>query len=150
MTWEAIDYGEEEKITLIKHSLLILLIRPPPKRLRTKEAHLVAGDAVVGVGGGGVVSGAVQRLLGLRGATDVAAVEAAGMLQHRGVKTQLMEVIGGGHRLPGKRRLVVGVEPRHVGLWGSGGAQKYPLHLSWTNLKGLDGPKLCGVSPFCT
>lgn len=151
MTWEAINNREENKITPIKHSLLILLIRPTPKRLWMKEAHLVAGDAVVGVGGGGVVCGAVQRLLGLRGATDVAAVETASMLQHRGVKTQLMEVIGGGHLVPGIRRLVVGVEPRHVGLWGSrGGAQKYLLHLSWTNLKGLDGPKLCGVSPFCT
>lgn len=71
---------------------------------------------MVGVGGGGVVRSAVQRLLGLRGATDVAAVEIAGMLQHRGVKTQLVEVIGGGHRLPAVRRLVVGMEPRHVGL----------------------------------
>lgn len=71
---------------------------------------------MVGVGGGGVVCSAVQRLLGLRGATDVAAVETAGMLQHRGVKTQLVEVIGGGHRLPAVRRLVVRMEPRHVGL----------------------------------
>lgn len=115
---------KKRKITLIKHSLLILLIRPTPKRLWTKEAHLVAGDAVVGVGGGGVVCGAVQRLLGLRGATEVAAVETAGVLQHRGVKTQLMEVVGGGHRLPGVRRLVVGMEPRHVGLWGSGGEHR--------------------------
>lgn len=84
--------------------------------LWTKEAHLVAGDAVVGVGGGGVVCGAVQRLWGLRGATDVAAVETAGMLQHCGVKTQLMEVIGGGHWLPAVGRLVVRMEPRHVGL----------------------------------
>lgn len=82
----------------------------------TKGTHLVAGDAVVGVGGGGVVCSAVQRLLGLRGATDVAAVEIAGMLQHCGVKTELMEVIGGGYRLPGVRRLVVRMETRHVGL----------------------------------
>lgn len=71
---------------------------------------------MVGVGGGGVVGSAVQRLLGLRGATDVAAVETAGMLQHRGVKAQLVEVIGGGHRLPAVRGLVVGMEPRHLGL----------------------------------
>lgn len=79
-------------------------------------ADLVAGDAVVGVGGGGVVGGAVQGLLGLRGTTDVAAVEAAGVLQHGGVEAQLVEVVRGGHRLPGVRRLVVRMEPRHVGL----------------------------------
>lgn len=71
---------------------------------------------MVGVRGGGVVCSAVQRLLGLRVATDVAAVETAGMLQHRGVKAQLMEVVGGGHRLPGVRRLVVRMEACHVGL----------------------------------
>lgn len=82
----------------------------------TKGTHLVAGDAVVGVGGGGVVCSAVQRLLGLRGATDVAAVETTGMLQHRGVKTQLMEVVGGRYGLPGVCWLVVRMEPRHMGL----------------------------------
>lgn len=71
---------------------------------------------MVGVGGGRVVRGAVQRLLGRRGAADVAAVETAGMLQHRGGKTQLMKVVGGGHRLPAVRRLVVRMEPAHVGL----------------------------------
>lgn len=100
----------------VEHSLLMLITCPTPKQLWTKEAHLVAGDAVVGVGGGGVVCRAVQRLLGLRAAADVAAVETAGMLQHRRVKTQLMDVIGGGHRLPGIRRFVVRMEARHVGL----------------------------------
>lgn len=71
---------------------------------------------MIGVGGGGVVCSAVQGLLGLRGATDVTAVETAGMLQHRGVKTQLVEVIGGGYRPPGVCRLVVRMEPRHMGL----------------------------------
>lgn len=81
-----------------------------------KETDLVAGDAVVGVGGGGVVRGAVLGRLGLSRAADVAAVEAAGVLQHRGAEAQLVEVVGGGHRLPGVRGLVVRVEARHVGL----------------------------------
>lgn len=75
--------------------------------------HLVAGDAVVGVGGGGVVCAAVQRLLGLCCPADVAAVQ-AGMLQHCGAETHLMELIGGGYRLPGVCRFVERREPCHV------------------------------------
>lgn len=85
---------------------------------------------MVDVGGGGVVCRAVQRLLRLRAAADVAAVETAGMLQNRGVETQLVEVIGGGHRLPGVCGLVVWMEPRHTGLCGGS------IHNSITPLLG--------------
>lgn len=82
------------------------------------RTHLVAGDAVVGVGGGGVVRAAVQRLLGLCTAADMAAVQTAGVLQDSGAETHLLELIGGGYWLPGVRRLVVRREP-HVRLWGN-------------------------------
>ena len=82
----------------------------------TLGAHLLTGDTVVGVGGGGVVRAAVQRLLRLCTAADVAAVKIAGVLQHSGAETHLMELIGGRHRLPGIRRLVVRRESCHRGL----------------------------------
>lgn len=78
--------------------------------------HLVTGDTVVGVGGGGVVRAAVQRLLRLCSAADVAAVQTAGVLQHCGAETHLVELVGGGHRLPGVRWLVVRREAYHVRL----------------------------------
>lgn len=56
---------------------------------------------MVGVGGGGVVCAAVQRLLTLWTAADVRAVQIAGMLQHGGAETHLTELEGGGQRLPG-------------------------------------------------
>lgn len=69
-----------------------------------------------GVGGGGVVCAAVQRLLGLGASADLGPVQAAGVLQHRGAEAHLTNLIGGGHRLPGVRRLVVGREYGHVRL----------------------------------
>lgn len=75
--------------------------------------HLVAGDAVVRVGGGGVVGAAVQGLLRRRAAPHVAAVQVAGVLQHGGAEAQLTQLVGRGHRLPGVRGLVVGGEPCH-------------------------------------
>lgn len=82
----------------------------------TGGAYLVTGDAVVGVGGGGVVRAAVQGLLQLRTAADVAAVQTAGVLQHLGAERHLAELVGGRHRLPAVRGLVVRRELRHVGL----------------------------------
>lgn len=63
---------------------------------------------MVGVGGGGVMRAAVQRLLTLRAAAaaDVSAVQIAGMLQHCGAETHLTELNGGGHRIPGVVRRV--------------------------------------------
>lgn len=81
-----------------------------------RREHLVTGDAVVGVGGGGIVCAAVHGLLRLCTAADVAAVQIAGVLQHRGAETHLTEVIRGRHRLPGVRRLVVRRESCHVTL----------------------------------
>lgn len=87
------------------------------RRRETCGTHLVTGDAVVGVGGGGVVGAAVQRLLRrCAAAADVAAVQVAGVLQHRGAETHLTELVGGSHRLPGVRRLVVRRESCHVRL----------------------------------
>lgn len=83
----------------------------------TWGAYLVTGDAVVGVRCGGVVCAAVQRLLWLRAAVDVGAVQRAGVLQHRGAEAHLTELIGGGHRLPGICWLVVGRKFCHVRLW---------------------------------
>lgn len=80
------------------------------------EADLVTGDAVVGVRGGGVMRAAIQRLLGLCGAADVAAVQTAGVLQHCGAEAHRVELIGGGHRLPSVRRLVVRRETCDVRL----------------------------------
>lgn len=71
---------------------------------------------MVGAGGGGVVPAAVQGLLWWWTAAYVAAVQAAGMLQDGGAKTQLPELIGGGHWLPGIRRLVVRWKLSHVRL----------------------------------
>lgn len=71
---------------------------------------------MVGVRCGGVVCAAVQRLLGLRAAADVGAIQRAGVLQHRGAEAHLTELIGGGHRLPGIRWLVVGRKFCHVRL----------------------------------
>lgn len=88
---------------------------------------------MVGVGGGGVVRAAVQRLLGLCGAADVATVQTAGVLQYRGVETHLMELVGGGHRLPGVRWFVVRVEPRHTRLWWCTDKKKL-LYLCETHL----------------
>lgn len=79
-------------------------------------AHLVTGDAVVGVGGRGVVRAAVQRLLRLGAAADVPAVQTGGMLQHRGAETHLAELVGGRCWLPGICRLVVRREFCHVRL----------------------------------
>lgn len=86
----------------------------------TCGAHLVTGDTVVGVGGGGVVGAAVQRLLRrCTAAADVAAVQVASVLQHRGAEAHLTELVGGSHRLPGVRRLVVRRESCHVRLCGT-------------------------------
>lgn len=71
---------------------------------------------MVGVGGGGVVRAAVQRLLQRGAAADVGAVQTAGVLQHRGAEAQLTEVVGGRQRLPGVRRLVVRRILGHVRL----------------------------------
>lgn len=71
---------------------------------------------MVSVGGGGVVRAAVQRLLRLSAAAHVAAVQAAGVLQHRGAETHLTELEGGRHRLPGVRWLVVRWKSCHVRL----------------------------------
>lgn len=71
---------------------------------------------MIGVGGGGVVCAAVQRLLRLCTAADVAVVQIAGVLQHCGAETHLTELIGGRHRLPGIGRLVIRRESCHVRL----------------------------------
>lgn len=94
----------------------ILKIQPAKISKAARQTYFIAGDAVVGVGGGGVVRAAVQRLLWRWTAADVAAVQAAGVLQHSGAKTQLPELVGGRHRLPGICRLVVGWELSHVWL----------------------------------
>lgn len=75
-----------------------------------KLTYLITGDTVVGVGGGGVVCAAVQRLLALWAAVDVGAVQTGGVLQHRGAETQL---IGRRHLLPSKRWLIVRREVCH-------------------------------------
>lgn len=64
--------------------------------------YLVTGDAVIGVGVGGVVRTVVQRLLTLwaAAAVDVSAIQIAGMLQHCGAETHLTELKGGGHCIP--------------------------------------------------
>lgn len=75
-----------------------------------RRENLVTGDAVVGVGGGGVVGAAVQGLLGRGAAADVTAVQIASVLQHRGAETHLPKLKGRRHRLPGVRRLIEGRE----------------------------------------
>lgn len=73
---------------------------------------------MVGAGQGGVVGAAVQRLLRGGAAADPAAVQAAGVLQHRGAEAQLAQLEAGRRRLPRERGLVVRGELVHVGLWG--------------------------------
>lgn len=81
-----------------------------------RREHFFAGDAVVGVGGGGVVRAAVQRLLRLCTAADVAAVQIGGVLQHRWAETHLTALVGRRHRLPGVCGLVVRRESCQVRL----------------------------------
>lgn len=90
----------------------ILLLKPEP------NTHLVAGDAVVGVGSGGVVGAAVQGLLRRWAAADVGAVQTAGVLQDRGAEAQLAEIVGGSQLIPGKRWLVIRRILSHVRLCG--------------------------------
>lgn len=84
-------------------------VRPPDVNLQSmgRREHLITGDTVVGAGGGGVVRAAVQRLLRLWTAADVGAVQIAGVVQHCGAETHWTDLVGGRHRLPGVRRLVV-------------------------------------------
>ena len=81
--------------------------------------YLLAGDAVVGHGGGGVLGAVVQRLLGGGAAAEVVPVHAARVLQHGGAEADLPQVVGARRQhVPRHRRLVVRGELRDVGLWG--------------------------------
>ncbi len=113
-----------------------------------RGAYLVTGDAVVGVGGGGVVRAAVQRLLRLWAAADVVAVQAAGVLKHRGAEAHLTELVGGRHRLPGVRGFVVRRECCHVRLWGSKKKSCFTSLVKSYTAAEKDGGKCTGNSPF--
>lgn len=92
-------------------------VRPPDMDLQSVGCgeDLFTGDAVVGVGGGGIVGAAVQRLLSWWAAAQVVAVQISGVLQNLGAKTHLTELERGRHRLPGVR-LVVRRESCHVSI----------------------------------
>lgn len=77
--------------------------------------YLLTGDAVVGVGGGWVVCGAVQRLLRRWAVADAGAVQITGMLKHRGAEGHLSHRC---HRLPSVCRLVVRGKLGQMRFWG--------------------------------
>lgn len=119
LTWTSSPWGVENTCrqtvgTSSRGPILLLGERREPD----PSAHLVAGDAVVGVGSGGVVGAAVQGLLRLRAAADVGAVQAAGVLQDRGAEAQLAEIVGGSQLIPGERRLAVRRVLGHVRFCG--------------------------------
>lgn len=91
-------------------------VGPPNVDLQSMRGreHLVTGDAVVGVGGGGVVSATVHGLLWLWAVADVSSIQAAGSLQESGGEVHLAEIVG--CSVPGVRGFVVGGELCHVGL----------------------------------
>lgn len=60
------------------------------------NADLVTGDAVISVGGWGVMCATVQGLLQLCAVADVVTVHAAGMLQHCGAEAHRVEIVGSG------------------------------------------------------
>lgn len=92
-------------------------VRPPDMNLKSVGCgeHLFTGDAVVGVGGGGVMGAAVQRLLSWWTAAQVIAVQISGVLQNFGAKTHLTKLERGRHLLPGVW-FVVRRESCHVRL----------------------------------
>lgn len=85
-------------------------------RGRRRRAHLVAGDAVVGVRGWGVVGAAVQGLGGLWAGFDVCTIQGAGVLQQCVRKRHLAEVIWRGQGVPAVGGLVIRGKLRDVRL----------------------------------
>jgi len=85
---------------------------------------LLAGDAVVGHGGGGVLGAVVQGLLGRGAAAEALAVQTAGVLQDRGAEAHLPQVVGARQRVPRHRGLVVGRVLGNVWLWNNPGKHR--------------------------
>lgn len=88
------------------------------KELQVGNSDLVTGNAVIHVGGWGVMCATVQGLLQLCAVADMVTIHAIGMLQHCGAEAQRVEIVGSRQGLPSVCRVVIGRKTCHVRLWG--------------------------------